>query len=188
MKNLICHQRSIHQNSGTFFGTECGHTTARKHDLNRHIMKRHANTPLTSNLSPKVACREPHIINPPPNDHLLDQNTQRGFGLSPTDVPDEVHRFFQEEQPWGTDQNRRQVYVQIFIAFAKQKPSTGDQEPTFDTSTTPRLSLIPLSMPLRISFDVKPTLSRSTSLFLSFCNTGRLESSDIIMPATTTNY
>ena len=60
-------------------------------------MKRHANTPLTSNLPPKVACREPHFINPPPNDHLLDQNTQRGFGLSPTDVPDKVHRFFQEE-------------------------------------------------------------------------------------------
>ena len=30
-------------------------------------------------------------------------------------------------------------------------------------------------MPLRISFIVKPTLSRSTSLFLSFCNTERLE-------------
>ena len=67
-------------------------------------MKRHSKTLFNPNSPPKVACREPHIINPPPNDHLLDQNTQqRGFGLSPTDVPEQVHRFFQEEQPWGTD-------------------------------------------------------------------------------------
>ena len=74
-------------------------------------MKRHTNTPTGLNPPPKVARREPHIINPPPNDHLLDQNTQSGFGLSPTDVPDEIHRFFQEEQPWSTDQNLCQVYV-----------------------------------------------------------------------------
>ena len=110
MKNLICHRRSIHQNSDRFSCTECGHTTVRMHDFHRH-MKRHAKTPLTPNLLPKMACCEPHIINPLPNDHLLenhsmlDQNTQRGFELSPADVPDEVHQFFQEEQPWGTDQN-----------------------------------------------------------------------------------
>ena len=73
-------------------------------------MKKHTNTPLTPNLLPKVACREPHIINSPPNDHLLDQNTQPGFGLPPTNVPDKVHQFFQE----GTDQNFRQVYIQNF--------------------------------------------------------------------------
>ena len=78
-------------------------------------MKRHAKTSFNPNSPPSVACREPHIINPPPNDRLLDQNTQqRGFGLSPTDVPKEVHRFFQEEQPRGTDQNLRQVYVGNF--------------------------------------------------------------------------
>ena len=50
-----------------------------------------------------------------PNDRLLDQNTlQRGFGLSPTDVPKEVHQFFQEEQPRGTEQNLPQVYVGNF--------------------------------------------------------------------------
>ena len=41
-------------------------------------------------------------------------NNIRGFGLSPTDVPEEVHQFFQEEQPWGTVQNLRQVYVGNF--------------------------------------------------------------------------
>ena len=77
-------------------------------------MKRHANTPTDLNPPPKVARREPCIINPPPNNRLLDQNTQCDFGLSPSDVPDKVHRFSQEEQPWGTDQNLCHVYVQNF--------------------------------------------------------------------------
>ena len=77
-------------------------------------MKTHASTPITSNHPSKVACREPHIIDSPPNNRFLNQNTQRAFGLSPTDVPGEVHRFFQEEQPWGTDQNLRHVYIQNF--------------------------------------------------------------------------
>ena len=42
-------------------------------------------------------------------------------------------------------------------------------------SITQPFQLIPLFMPLRISFTAKPTLSRSTSLFLSFCNRERLE-------------
>ena len=61
-----------------------------------------------------MACHEPHITNPPPNDQLLEQNTQHGFGLTPTDVPDEVQQFFQEEHPWSTDQNLLQVYVRSF--------------------------------------------------------------------------
>ena len=86
-------------------------------------MKRHTNKPLTPNLPPKVPRRETNIINKPANDHLLeheeiqsmlDQNIQRGFGMAPTDVPDEVRQFFQGEQPWNTDQNLRQVYVQNF--------------------------------------------------------------------------
>ena len=67
----------------------------------------------------------------------------------------------------------------ISIAFATHKPSIENRESTFDTSTTPPLSLIPLSMPLKISSNIKPMLSRSTSLFLLFCNTERLASSDI---------
>ena len=114
MKNLIRHQHSIHQNSDTFSCAECNYATPRKSDLNRHIMKRHSNAPTGLNPPYKVARCESSIINPPPNDRLFDQNTQRGFGLSPTDIPDEVHRFFQEEQPWGTDQNLRHVYVQNF--------------------------------------------------------------------------
>ena len=31
--------------------------------------------------------------------------------MTTTDVPDEIRQCFQEEQPWGTDQNLRQVYV-----------------------------------------------------------------------------
>ena len=81
--------------------------------MNRHHLQRHK--PLTPNLPPKVAHREPHIVNPQANDQFSDQNTQqRGFGPSPTDVPDEVRQFFHDEQPWGTDQNLRQVYVRNF--------------------------------------------------------------------------
>ena len=73
-------------------------------------MKRH--TSLTSNLPPKVASCEPHIVDPPPDNQVSDQNAQqRGFGLSPTNVPDQVRQFFHDEQPWGTDQNLRQIYV-----------------------------------------------------------------------------
>ena len=81
--------------------------------MKRHT-KRHAKTPLTSNLPPKVACREPvpDIIEPPANDYLLEQleheeiqsmleqNTQRGFGvtqMTSTDaiLPDEFVNFFE---------------------------------------------------------------------------------------------
>ena len=114
-----------------FSCTQCDYTTLQKSNLNCHT-KRHAKTPVASNLPPKVARREPipNIIEPPANDHLLEQleqeeiqsmleqNTQRGFGViqmtSDTILPDEVRQFFRDEQPWGTDQNLRQVYVQNF--------------------------------------------------------------------------
>ena len=83
--------------------------------MDRHL-KRHANTPLTSNLPPKVACRDPNIIDPPAEEiqSMLDRNTQRGFGVTLIDVSDKVCQFFQEEQPLGTDQNLHQVYVENF--------------------------------------------------------------------------
>ena len=78
--------------------------------------------PVVASHPPKVAHREPipNIIEPPANDHLLEQleheeiqsmleqNTQRGFGvtqMSSTDatLPDEVRQFFRDEQPWGTN-------------------------------------------------------------------------------------
>ena len=75
-------------------------------------LKHHRKTSFNPNSPPKVARCEPDSST---NHHLLDQNTQqRGFGLSPTDVPDEVQQFFHDEQPWGTDQNLCQVYVQNF--------------------------------------------------------------------------
>ena len=120
-RNLKQHQRTIHEKSDMFACAKCDYTTLQKSNLNCH-MKRHTNTPLTPNLPPKVARRDPipNIINPPANDQLLeqlerqeiksmfDQNTQRGFGvtqMTPTDaiLPDEVWQFFQDEQPWGTD-------------------------------------------------------------------------------------
>ena len=111
MRNLNRHVRDIHEKSSTSFScTDCEYSTPRKSDLNRHHLKRH--TLLTQNLPPKVTRREPHIVNPQANDQFSDQNTQqRGSGLSPTDVPDEVRQFFHDEQPWGTDQNLRKVYV-----------------------------------------------------------------------------
>ena len=108
-----------------FSCTECGHTTVRKHDLQR-LMKRHAKTPLTPNLPPRMVHRNPisNIIDPPTNDYLLEHqemkdilSNQARLGvtrMTPTDVPDEVRQFFQEEKPWETDQNLPQVYVRNF--------------------------------------------------------------------------
>ena len=109
---------------------ECDYTTPRKSNLKRHA-KRH--TPLTPNLPPKIARHDPfpNIIEPPVNDHLLEQlenqeiesmfeqNTQRGFGITQmtsTDenIPHEIQQFFRDERPWGTDRNLRQVYVKNF--------------------------------------------------------------------------
>ena len=129
-RNLKQHQRSIHEKSTLFSCIECDYTTPRKSNLKRHA-KRH--TPLTPNLPPKIAHHDPfpNIIEPPVNDHLLEQlenqeiesmfeqNTQRGFGITQmtaadTTLPDEIQQFFRDERPWGTDRNLRQVYVKNF--------------------------------------------------------------------------
>ena len=113
MRNLVQHRRTIHEKSSTSFScTDCNYTTFRKSSVDRHL-KRHTKTSFNQNSPPKVPRREPDSST---NHHLLDQNTQqRGFGLSPTeDVPDEVRQFFHDEQPWGTDQNLRQIYVRNF--------------------------------------------------------------------------
>ena len=160
--------------------------------MNRH-MKRHAITPLTSNLPPKVARREPKIINLPTNDHFLeqqeiqsmfDQNSQRGLGVTPTDVPEEGCQFFQEEQPWGTDQNLRQVYVQSFHRIRDSETNHcrsriflrylhHNRAPLIETITQAIEDIF-----LRQTNAFKINLS-----FFLFCNTERLESFDITMPA-----
>ena len=108
--NLNRHVRNIHEKSSTSFScNDCDYSTPRKSDLQRHL-KRHAN--MSPNLPTKVARCEPYIVDPPPDNQVSDQNAQqRGFGLSPTDVPNEIRQFFHDEQPWGTDQNLQQVYV-----------------------------------------------------------------------------
>ena len=107
------HQHIIHEKSSTSFScTDCNYTTSRKSNPDPHL-KRH--TSLTSNLPPKVARREPYIVDPPPDNQVSDQNAQqRGFGLSPTDVPDKIRQFFHDDQPWGTDPNLQQVYIRNF--------------------------------------------------------------------------
>ena len=125
MKNLKQHQRTIHEKSNLFSCAQCDYTSPLRSNLNQHT-KRHSKTPLTSNLPPKISRREPipNIIDPPVNDHLLEQlenqeiqtmfeqNTQRGFGITQVTsadatLPDEMQRFFRDERPWGTDRNLR---------------------------------------------------------------------------------
>ena len=111
--NLNRHVRTIHEKSSTSFScNDCDYSTPQKSDLERHL-KRH--TSLTSNLPPKVARCEPYIVDPPPDNQVSNQNAQqRGFGLSPSDVPDEVRQFLHDDQPWGMDPNLRQIYVRNF--------------------------------------------------------------------------
>ena len=123
-------------------------------------MKRHTNPVLIPNSPPKVARREPDSSS---NDYLLDQNTQqRGFGLSPTDVPDIVRQFFHDEQPWGTDQNLRQTYVRNFHRIRDTETYHRRSRIVLRYLHHDRvlLSLKALPMSLKISFYVKPTLSR----------------------------
>ena len=80
-----------------------------------------------------MACHEPipNISDPTENEqflqdieqqeiqNMLEQNTQVGFGImqiTPADenIPFQIRQFFRDEQPWGTDRNLRQVYVQNF--------------------------------------------------------------------------
>ena len=92
--NLNRHVRNIHEKSSTSFScNDCDYSTPRKSDLEPHL-KRHTETSFNPNSPHKVARHEPDSST---NYHLLDQNTQRGFGMTPTDVPDEIRQFFQEE-------------------------------------------------------------------------------------------
>ena len=123
MKNLNRHVRTIHEKtSASFSCMECDYSSSRQDNLKKHIGKRHSDTPSVHNMPPTIALHEPipNIIEPPANDHLLeqleneeiqstlDQNNQVGFGvtqMSSTDatLPDEIRQFFRDEQPWGPD-------------------------------------------------------------------------------------
>ena len=190
------HQCTIHEKSDMFSCTECDYTTLRKSNLDRRL-KRHANTPLSPNFSPKVACRDPipNIIDSSTSDHFLEHQemkdmitTQVRFGVTPTDIPDEVRQFFKKNNHGEQTKIFVKFMFEIFMAFVILKPIIAMFVFFSDIYTTiALLSLKPLPMPLRIPSDVKPMLLRSTSLFLLFCNTERLESFDIITPAITTS-
>ena len=93
-----------------------------------------------------------------------------------SDLPDGVRESFQEYQPWRTDRNLRQVYVESFQCirdFQTFNHRSRIYLQYLNHSNT--LFLKPLPKPLRISFVVK-----STSPLPSFFNTEREESFDIL--------
>ena len=94
-------------------------------------MKRHNVTAPVYNVPPKIARLEPipNIVDPTENGQFLQDigkqeltdmfSSQFGHGLTqmtPADenIPQELRDFFRDEQPWGTDLNLRQVYIQNF--------------------------------------------------------------------------
>ena len=171
------------------------------------MRKRHNDIPVTQIPPSKIARHEPiqNIIDQNEQflqdieqqeiQNMLEQNTQVGFGITqitPADenIHQELRQFFRDEQPWDTDRNLRQVYIQNFGCIRLiLKPSTVI--PIFSSDIYAMIvlhSLNPLPKPLKICFSVKPMLSRSTFLFHSFYNTERLGSSNTIIPATTIKY
>ena len=112
-------------------------------------------------------------------------SSQFGYEVTQTtpadeNIPQELRQFFRDEQPWGTDRNLRQVYVVTFIAFAILKPIIA--APVFSSDIYAMIVHLlskPLPKPLKLSFVIKPMLSRSICLFRSFYNTERLESTVI---------
>ena len=118
---------------------ECNYSTSHEDNLQKHLRKRHNDTPKAQNLPSKIACRETilNIIEPTENDQFLIDteqqelnnmlNNQTGLGLSqmphtppPSSPPPvnnnndprqhESERFFQTEQPWEDDNELRDVY------------------------------------------------------------------------------
>ena len=41
-------------------------------------------------------------------------------------IPHEIRQFFSDEQPWGTDRNLRQVYVQNFSRIRDSEALKGE--------------------------------------------------------------
>ena len=152
-------------------------------------MKRHPSAPLAPNLPPKVARRNPipNIIDPPTNDDLLEQleqqkfknmlSTQVGFGVTEMTSHGEQTEIFDK------------FTSKSFNAFVILEPVIAVPVFFLDNYTMiMHLLLKPLPKPMKISFVIKPMLSRSTSLRLSFYNTERLKSSVITTPVTITSY
>ena len=74
------HQRTVHEKSSTSFScTECDYFTSRKHDLKRHMRKRHNDIPAAQILPPKIARHKPvpNIIDPTENEQFLQDIEQQ---------------------------------------------------------------------------------------------------------------
>ena len=133
MKNLILHRHCVQKIIHVFLSRMWLHYSP-KSNLNRH-MKRHVNTPATSNFRLKVARRHdsiPNLTDPPViqwstprtawrwrnSIHVWakystwfwsDTNDSNGCNLTCRDSS-----IFQDELLWATYQNFRQVYMQNF--------------------------------------------------------------------------
>ena len=148
----------------------------------------------------------PNIIDPTENEQflqdiehqemqdMLERNTQVGFGITqitPADenVPQELRDFFRDERPWGTDRNLRQAYVQNFGRIRDSETDNRRSRIFLRYLRHDRAPLIePLPKPLKMFSNVKPMLSRLTSIFNSFYNTERQGSSVISTLATINKF
>ena len=131
---------------------ECDYSSSRQDNLNKHIKKRRSYAPSVHNIPPKIARHEPipNIIEPPANDHLLEQlenheiqtsleqNSQVGFGITQmtsTDenIPHEIQHFSEMNGLGARIEIFAKSISKIFLEFAIQKPSTVVPEFTLDT-------------------------------------------------------
>ena len=97
-------------------------------------------------------------------------------------IPHEIQQFFRDEQPWGTDQNLRQIYVQNL-------PRIPDSETLNCRSRIYLRYLNHTNSPLieTIAQSIEDIFQRQSHAFkmnlsFSFCNTDKLESSVITTP------
>ena len=106
--------------STSFPCNECDYSASPQHNLQKHQRKRHTDIPTAHNIPPKIACHEPiqTITEPTENDKFLSDiqqqeltdmfSSQFGYGVTQItpvneNIPQELHQFFRDEQPWGTD-------------------------------------------------------------------------------------
>ena len=111
--------------------------------------------------------------------------------MTPADenIPQELRDFFPDEQPWGTDRNLRQVYVRNFQRIRDSETNYRRSRIFLRYLRHDRAPLIEtIAQALENIFHRQSNAFKINLSFSLICNTERLESSVIIMPATTINY